>query len=88
MPPVFVHPGRAAARYHLVEKVLVQAAKRDAINDSDLVDDQPVVLQVSTTLGELRRAGLGSMPGYHPEVPSSVYDQDGYRASPETRRAR
>ncbi len=48
--------------------VVAQAAKdRDARADSDLDDAQPVVVTVSTTLGELRECGLRRCPSYQPK---------------------
>lgn len=40
-------------------EVVAQAARdRDARADSDLDDEQPVIVTMSTTLGDLRAAGL------------------------------
>lgn len=58
----------AEAKLHLAELVLAAAAKeRNGIGDSDRGDEQPVIVEIDTTLGELRAAGLREMPGYYPE---------------------
>jgi len=56
---------RSAAITQLGELVVEKAAQgRHPLPDSDLYDEQPAVVQISTTLGVLRRAGLGSHPDY------------------------
>lgn len=57
------------ALVELADLVLQRAAsQRDAINDSDLDDEQPVVVCVSASLGLLRRAGLDYVHGYRPQL--------------------
>lgn len=56
---------QTAAIFALGEKVLATAAQgRHAIPDSDLYNEQPVSVRISTTLGQLRAAGLRSHPDY------------------------
>lgn len=57
--------GRVPADTRLGQMVLEAAAKsRDGIGDSDLDDEQPVLVTISTTLGLLRQAGLRYVAGY------------------------
>jgi hypothetical protein len=59
---------RMRAYGDLGDLVLRAAAdERDGIGDSDLEDEQPVVVMIKTTLGHLRAAGLRLVPGYYPE---------------------
>lgn len=59
----------AGALIDLGKATVMQAAKdRDARADSDLDDEQPVVVMVGTTLGALRTAGLRRYGGYAPET--------------------
>ncbi len=70
---------RKAAFEHLGRIVVSQAAQaRDARGDSDLDDEQPVVVGVVTTLGELRAAGLSQTPGYQPE-PDSLRAEEAWK---------
>lgn len=55
-------------RAALGELVVLQAGHdRSAIPDSDLDDEQSVIVTVTTTLGALRKAGVGNVTGYYPE---------------------
>lgn len=56
---------RSAFRGIAAAAVRAYAKQGQGIGDSDLDDEQPVVVQVVTTLGELRDAGLRQAPGYY-----------------------
>ena len=59
---------RVPADTLLGQMVLEAAAKsRDGIGDSDLDDEQPVSVTISTTLGLLRKGGLRYVAGYYPD---------------------
>jgi hypothetical protein len=59
----------------LGHKVLqIAAAQRDCIGDSDLDNEQPVSVTISTTLGLLRKAGLRYIPAYAPHPGVSAKD--------------
>jgi hypothetical protein len=64
--------GQVPADVRLGQMVLEAAAKnRNGIGDSDLDDEQPVTVTVSTTLGLLRQAGLRYVAGYDEPVGAS-----------------
>jgi len=61
----YVKPDTTAAKGRILDEILKRvAAQRDGIGDSDLVDEQSVCVSVCVSLGDLRKAGLGSVPGY------------------------
>lgn len=62
MPPFFVRPDTEGAKARIVDAVLEAAGHRDVIGDSDLVDEQPVSVNVVVSLGDLRKAGLRYAP--------------------------
>lgn len=62
MPPFFVRPDTEGARARIVDAVLGAASRRDEIGDSDLVEEQPVSVNVVLSLGDLRRAGVRYAP--------------------------
>jgi hypothetical protein len=62
MPPFLVRPDKAGARARIVDAVLDAAGRRDEIGDSDLDGEQFVSVQIGTTLGDLRAAGLRYAP--------------------------
>lgn len=62
MPPFLVRPDTEGARKRIVAAVLEAAGRRDEIGDSDLVDEQPVSVNVVVSLGDLRRGGMRYAP--------------------------